>query len=326
MRRIAHLSDVHILDSRAGRQARYRFATKLVTLGQRAVDPQQRRKRLARALAAAKASGADHFVISGDLTEVGEDAEFEEIAEVLHDAGLPDGSVTLVPGNHDAYTTIDGWTRALRGPLARFAAASAAMAGKIVDRGAVAFLPIDTTRFQTIARSGGVFTKDAAAAVDRRLRDPAFRDKAMVLVVHHPPFHPVRALKWIDGLRGAADVLELLARHSRLQLLHGHLHRIFNHILATTVVGAALAQAWPLPRTEQAWPLGGPRTEQAWSLDGPRTEQPVLRPKADAPNAPTRLFGAPATCEGRDDAPAPIRLYDVKDGALEAVDMPIQAA
>lgn len=295
MRRIAHLSDVHILDSRAGRQARYRFATKLVSLGQRPVDPLQRRRQLARALAAAKASGADHVVISGDLTEVGEDAEFEQFAEVLHDAGLPEDSVTLVPGNHDAYTSTDGWAKAMRGPLARFAAASAAVAGKIVDRGAVAFLPIDTTRFQTIAWSGGVFTKETSAAVERRLRDPAFRDKAMVLVVHHPPFHPVKAMKWIDGLRGGADVLDLLARHPRLQLLHGHLHRIFNHIVATSsAVGAALGQA-------------------------------VLRPKTESPDAATRLFGAPATCDGTDEAPR-FRLYDVKDGALHAADMPFQAA
>ena len=295
MRRIAHLSDVHILDARAGRQARYRFATKLVSLGQRPVDPLQRRRRLARALAAAKAAGADHIVISGDLTEVGEDAEFEQFAEVLHDAGLPEDGVTLVPGNHDAYTTTDGWARAMRGPLARFAAASAAVAGKIVDRGAVAFLPIDTTRFQTIAWSGGVFTKDTAAALERRLRDPAFRDKAMVLVVHHPPFHPVKAMKWIDGLRGGADVLDLLARHPRLQLLHGHLHRIFNHIVATSsAVGAALGQA-------------------------------VLRPKTESADAPTRLFGAPATCDGPDELPR-FRLYDVKDGALHAAELPFQAA
>src|SRR5688572_30610536 len=101
MRRIAHLSDVHILDaSVATRRAHYRFATKLVSMG-RAIDPTARRRRLARALHSAKESGADHVVISGDLTEVGEQVEFEQFAEVLHEAKLPDDSVTLVPGNHD---------------------------------------------------------------------------------------------------------------------------------------------------------------------------------------------------------------------------------
>ncbi|HVH41358.1 MAG TPA: metallophosphoesterase, partial [Labilithrix sp.] len=292
--RIAHLSDVHILDARPGRrEARYRFAAKLVTIGQRAIDPRDRTRRLARALETVKANGADHLVISGDLTELGEIAEFEQFAELLHDAKLPEDSVTLVPGNHDAYTAGDAWTKAMRGPLARFASASAAMAGKIVDRGTVAFLPIDTTRFQTIAWSGGVFTKETALAVERRLADPAFRDRAIVLVVHHPPFHPVRALNWIDGLRGGAIVLDLLARHPRLQLLHGHLHRIFNHIVATSsAVGAAVG---------------------------------LVPHAAGSAESPPRLFGAPATCDATTETPN-IRLYDVRDGALHAVELPVRAA
>jgi 3',5'-cyclic AMP phosphodiesterase CpdA len=290
--RIAHLSDVHILDARAGtKKARYRFATQLVSVG-RSIDPLARAKRLAGALRSAKANGADHIVISGDLTEVGEQSEFEQFAEVLHDAKLPEDSITLVPGNHDVYSTGDAWPKAMKGPLACFAAASAALAGKIVERSGVAFLPVDTTRFQTMAWSGGLFTKEMAAALERRIEDPAFRDKAIVVVVHHPPFHPVKMMKWIDGLRGGTIVLDLLARHPRLQLLHGHLHRIFNHIVATSAVGVAA----------------------------------LLRPKlGTTPDAPTRVFGAPATCDGPEQAPH-LRFYDVEDGALRAVDLPTQAA
>ncbi len=289
MRRIAHLSDVHILDARApaaigagARQARYRLATKFVSLG-RGIDPQDRSRRLARALASAKANGAEHFVISGDLTEVGEDAEFEHFAGVLHDARLPEGSVTLVPGNHDAYTLPNAWKKALAGPLARFASGSAAKPGRVVDRGPVVFLPIDSSCFQTIAWSGGLFTRAMAEAVERRLVDPAFRNAAVVLVQHHPPFHPhaLPIVRWIDGLRGGAEVLDLLARHPRLQLLHGHLHRVLDRILATT---------------------GRAPTTRA-----PDQESP----------SPTRLFGAPATCDGTNDASS-FRLYDVRDGALRA--------
>jgi Icc protein len=286
MRRIAHLSDVHILDARTSSStSRYRFATKLVSLG-RKVDPLLRSRRLARALEAAKASGADHIVISGDLTEVGEDVEFEHFAEILHNAKLPEDSVTLVPGNHDAYTAANAWTRAMNGPLARFAKASAHthMPGKIVDRGPVVFLPIDTSCFQTMARSSGEFTKATAEAVERRVSDPGLRDKALVLVLHHPPFHPHRVLKWIDGLRGCAEVLDLLARHPRLQLLHGHLHRVMDRILATS-----------------------------------QTARGIVTTSTTSGSAalPTRLFGAPATCDGTDEAPR-FRLYDVVDGAVRA--------
>lgn len=298
MTRIAHLSDVHILDPRSKTQgARYRFATKFVSLG-RSMDPTLRGQKLARALAHAKARGATHYVISGDLTEVGEPAEFEHLAHVLEDAALPPDSVTLVPGNHDAYTSPNAWSRALAGPLARFAPTSATAPGKIVDRGDVAFLPIDTSYFQTIARSSGEFTKRTAEIVHERAGDPALRSKALVLVVHHPPFHPHRVLRWIDGLRGGAEVLELMAKNPRLQLLHGHLHRMMDRIL--------------LAREGR-----GLSTQSAESSSDPRRAHDH-EPREDAH---TRFFGAAATCDAslapsaHGDAKAlGVRFYDVVEG------------
>jgi len=285
--KVAHLSDVHLLDARTGtRQARYKLATKFVSLG-RAIDPTFRARNLARALELAKTSRADHVVISGDLTEVGEQAEYEYFAEVLHDSKLPAESITLVPGNHDAYTE-QGWKKALDGPLRPFASSSAGTqdeAGKVVVRGPLALLPIDTSLFQNIAWSGGLFTPPMAAAIDKRMNeDRTLRDKAVALVVHHPPFHPHRLpiVRWLDGLRGATSVLDLLARHPRLQLLHGNLHRMLDRIVT------------------------GER--RIAKLEGGDIET----------RAVTRLFGAPATCDGSDDKPARIRLYDVKDGLLHA--------
>lgn len=243
MRRIAHLSDVHTLDPQHRRSStRYRFATKVVSMG-RAVDPTSRARKLTRALAVAKASGADHVVITGDLTEMGDASEFEHFANLLEEAGLPEDGVTLVPGNHDAYTSGAAWRRALEGPLARWANASATEAGKLVIRGDVAFLPIDTSCFQSLARSGGLFTPEAARAVQARIDDPALRDKAIMLVMHHPPFvhHKNPVAEWIDGLRGCAHVLDMLAQHPQVQILHGHMHRVVDRIatLGKGVAGVA---------------------------------------------------------------------------------------
>jgi 3',5'-cyclic-AMP phosphodiesterase len=245
MRRVAHLSDVHMLDPHTGRSAaRYRFATKMVSMG-RAVDPRARAKKLARALSVAKAHGADHVVVTGDLTEIGSAREFEHLADVLHEARLPEGSITLVPGNHDAYTSAASWRRALGGPLRAFAPASADAHGKVVDRGEVVFLPINTSRFQSIARSGGEFTRDAAQAVEKRLADPAFRDRAIVLVLHHPPFSNHRAplWQWVDGLRGRAHIDDILKRHPRVQVLHGHLHKVVDRIVGLGKNASSVARA-----------------------------------------------------------------------------------
>lgn len=300
--RIAHLSDVHILDRHTKTQAAgYRLATKLVSLG-RAIDPRARARNLGRALAAAKAANANHVVISGDLTEVGESSEFELFAEVLADSGIEADAITLVPGNHDAYTRGGAFQRALEGPLRPYSRSSAGWeAGRVVERDDVVFLPVDTSYFQAIAWAGGIFTRAMAEVIDERAQDPCFRHKAIVLVVHHPPFPPHRlpVLRWVDGLQGFAEVLGLMARHPRLQLLHGHLHRVLDRVVMQTSPNARHGGA-VLATLDQA-------RHQRSSLVG-------LRPTRST----TQVFGAPAICDDAGDGPPKIRLYDIKDGALDA--------
>jgi 3',5'-cyclic AMP phosphodiesterase CpdA len=226
--RIAHLSDVHTLE--AQRDA-YGWGHKLVSIHRR-LDGAGRMKKLERALAAAKRSGADHVVISGDLTEMGTEAQFVRFAEVLNASGIAPSRVTLVPGNHDAYTSGDAWRRALEGPLAPWASTSARGAGDVVDRGDVVFLPVDTSRYQSVALSGGHLSEESARAIGRRIADPAFRGRAVVLVMHHPPFsHARRIWQYIDGLRGAARLMDLLVMHPHVQILHGHMHRALDRIV-----------------------------------------------------------------------------------------------
>jgi Icc protein len=97
--RIAHVSDVHLLHPH---RAAASLSARLVSYA-RAFDPVARKARLERALALAVARGADHVVVSGDLTEIGAPAQFEAFGEALANAGLRGDQVTLVPGNHDAY-------------------------------------------------------------------------------------------------------------------------------------------------------------------------------------------------------------------------------
>lgn len=260
MRRIAHLSDVHLIAPKSVRPL-YGVRSRALRFG-RTNDPSLRAKKLAAALQAVVASGADHLVVSGDLTELGDDAELELFAEVLSDAGIAPERVTLVPGNHDAYTSASAWTRALEGPLAEWAPSSAKTGEvRIVDRGGVAFLPVDVSRYQSVVWSGGELTKATARAIDAALADRALADKAAVLVLHHPPFpkHDTAAYRFVDSLKGSELVYELLDRYPNLHLLHGHFHRV------------------------------------------------VDRP---------RVFGAPGVA---DDVDRPrVRLYDVREGALES--------
>ena len=229
--RIAHLSDVHILEPRPSRtRPGYPVSVRYLSLG-RPLDAHARRKKLSRALAVAKRSGADHFVLSGDLTEIGTPGEFEIFAETLHEARLDPDAVTLVPGNHDAYHSPDGWKKAMEGPLARYATSSAGEPGKVVERGNVVFLPVDVSRHQHFARSGGELVDSVAEAIERRLTDDAFQSRPIVLVHHHPPFMRAPGMNWIDGLRGGAHLMRLLARFRNVFSLHGHLHSIVDKVV-----------------------------------------------------------------------------------------------
>jgi len=240
--RIAHLSDVHMLDPRPSRsRAGFSMRVRFLSLG-RPLDAQNRKRKLERALAAARRSGAGHVVISGDLTEIGEREEFEAFAETLHESKIDPDSVVLVPGNHDAYTSMGAWKAALEGPLAAFARGAADEPGKVVERGDVCFVPMDVTRAQPVTRSAGELTTTAAEAVERRLADPYFAKRTVCLVQHHPPFsHQSGAWQWIDGLAGGARLMALLARLPNLHALHGHLHYVVDKIVElgrTRIFGA----------------------------------------------------------------------------------------
>lgn len=235
--RIAHLSDLHLLEP----AARPGFDVRFVSLG-RPLDAGDRARKARRAIDAARREGAEHFVFSGDLTETGSRGQFEAFAELLSDAALKPDEVTLVPGNHDMYDAPDAWTRALDGPLRAFGdgAATVRAPGKVVDRGGVVLLPVDTTFHQPVTRSAGRLTEATATALAARLRDPALRRGPIVVVTHHPPHRRPGPWHWVDGMLGCERLLDLVARCPQGVVLHGHLHKTVDRMHGLSrVVGAS---------------------------------------------------------------------------------------
>jgi Icc protein len=140
--RIAHLSDLHMLDETRSDRVRarsYDLSTHFVSIG-RPLDPVERRQKLRNGLRAAKRAGAHHFVISGDLTEMGTKAQYEVLAETLHQSDVEPWRITLVPGNHDAYDSPTAWREAIDGVLRPWAPTSARNPGAVVDIGGVCII------------------------------------------------------------------------------------------------------------------------------------------------------------------------------------------
>jgi 3',5'-cyclic AMP phosphodiesterase CpdA len=223
--RIAHLSDLHVIAPRASREpTSLALRTRFVSFG-RSLDPEPRLAKLRAALAAAQERGAEHVVFSGDLTELGTEAQFEAFAELLHESGIAPDAITLVPGNHDSYAAPGAWQRALEGPLAAFRRGSADKPGKMVEVGDVILLPLDVACHQPVARAAGELTREAAEALERRLEHCAAVGRRAIVVLHHSPIpHDSRAWQWVDGLRGHERMLDLLTRFEDTYVLHGHFH------------------------------------------------------------------------------------------------------
>lgn len=232
--RIAHLSDLHLLEPRGGHRRALERARLFYLSALRPLSAARRLLRFQTALETAKAKGFDHLVITGDLTEDGKIEQFEEVARLLDESHIAPERVTLIPGNHDAYEGPDAWQRALAGPLSPFARTSGGKVGKVVDLGPLAILPVSTSVHQHWSSSWGQIDRTEFEAIDRHGADPAFSKRALLIAQHHPPHsHRFAPMQWLDGLRENARMLGLLARRVTLQVLHGHMHLSVTKMLSS---------------------------------------------------------------------------------------------
>jgi 3',5'-cyclic AMP phosphodiesterase CpdA len=222
---LAHLSDLHLLEREHHRRSGLAKQRLLFLSAGSPLRAEARMQRVAASLQSARRAGADHILITGDLTEDGVAAQFEVLAEVLHRSGIDPERVTLVPGNHDGYTEAGAFARALEGPLRAFRATSGPGAHTLLPGALI--VPVSTVvEGQWFARSNGIVRDADVLAIRRLSSDRLSHGRALVVAQHHPPsHHPVFALEWVDGVKNALSLHELLLERTRIHVLHGHTHR-----------------------------------------------------------------------------------------------------
>ena len=235
--KIAHLSDLHCL-ALDGVPAR-RFLNKRFTgwVNLRLKRGSIHRSGYVHAIAREIARrGVDHVVVTGDLTNLALEGEFELARDVLeHELGLGAANVTIVPGNHDAYTRGAQATRRFEryfGPwLASDLPELAVDAGTarlpvVKLRGDLAIVALSSAVPRPPLIAAGEVGKAQRAALARVLAHPEVVKRTLVLALHHPALHAWSRVKaHLEGLRDAPELLALLSAVPRGVLLHGHLHR-----------------------------------------------------------------------------------------------------
>jgi Icc protein len=223
MATIAQLTDLHLLeDSYADRPFGPRARLSYLSFGRR-LDPHQRKERVADALEEVRARSVDHLLITGDLTEDGHLEQFEVLAELLTQSRIPAERITLVPGNHDAYTDGGAFAEALRGPLKPYAATSSI--GTALRFRDLTIVPVSTAFHQSPLRSAGAIAPEELESLAVITKDPSLAGRPLVFAQHHPPGRLlIPLLQWIDGLAEHTVLSDLFDRCPHLHVMHGHTH------------------------------------------------------------------------------------------------------
>lgn len=244
---LAHLSDVHLaplpavhaLDLCGKRITGYlNWQRKRRFVHDRAV--------LDAIVADVKALAPDHIAVTGDIANIGLEAEYAAGRAFLDGLGTP-ATVSFVPGNHDIYVGESiGFAERAWGDFMRGDGGESFPYLK--KRGPLAIIGLSTgvptAPFQATGTLGGCQLDALGSLLDRASAAKLFR----VVLIHHPP---VSASPHHKRLTDADAFKQMIAAHGAELILHGHDHLdMLNFIAApdgegVPAVGVPSASAAP---------------------------------------------------------------------------------
>jgi 3',5'-cyclic AMP phosphodiesterase CpdA len=243
--KIAHFSDLHLL-SLAG-VPMTRFLNKRLTgwlnlkLKRGSIHRSEYVRAIAREIGRLE---VDHVVVTGDLTNLALEPEFELVRELFdRDLGLDPSRVTIAPGNHDLYTRGALTSRRFEKYLAPYLVSDlpelAVDAGGgrfpvVKLRGDVAIVALSSAVPRLPLVAAGELGAGQLAALARILAHPEVVKRTVLVAVHHPAVHDWSRVKtYVEGLRDAPALLAQLQPLARGMLVHGHLHRRIQRMVPT---------------------------------------------------------------------------------------------
>lgn len=183
-----------------------------------------------------KAAQPDHTVVTGDLTNLGLEAEFRTAVAWLQQIGDPQ-QVSVVPGNHDAYIRLSGpYSRSYWSQYIQADAQGPAVphpSQNPVDefnrefptvrvRGPVAFIGVSSARPTGLLSATGTVGARQLEKLAHILQALADSALCRVVLMHHPPID--EGITPRRRLSDAASFRAVLARTGAELVLHGHTH------------------------------------------------------------------------------------------------------
>lgn len=225
MFRLAHLSDPHIPPD--GSPRRRELISKRA-LGWANWRNSRRHVHLHSVLNALTADMAgqhpDHIAVTGDLAIVSTQAEWQSCRNWLHSIGRPE-DVSLVPGNHDAYTrrAISGMTFAWRDYMTGDPdTATRSGFPYLRRRGPIAIIGCSSAVISPPFMATGRVGREQLSRLRPLLKQVREEGLFRVVLIHHPPLrsHRDRYRRLIDTRAFA----RMLSDAGAELILHGHEH------------------------------------------------------------------------------------------------------
>lgn len=229
---LVHLSDPH-LSTPTGLRARDVMGKRL--LGYLSWRLHRRAEHRGEVLAALHSDLAeqrpDHVAVTGDLTHIGLPDEYRQVRDWLHTLGEP-ASVSVVPGNHDAYVhapvaqSLDHWGEFMEsdaGAICRSADFAGDAFPYLRVRGEVALIGVSTALPSLPFLATGKVGADQLARLGPILAETREAGLCRVLLIHHPTSREETSAR--KGLVDVAAFRAVVAREGVELVLHGHTHR-----------------------------------------------------------------------------------------------------
>jgi len=241
--RIAHISDLHVLSHRATRWRHVLFNKRVTGYANLLLHRGRvyRREYLVAVLSEA-AAWADHIVVTGDITNLSLEEEFEEARALLDGIGRT-VEITVVPGNHDVYLPSVHAKRRFAHHFGAFlqgdlpALARDLLVGPfpcVKLRGPVAIIALSSAVPRPPFVASGRVGDIQLAALQEILAHPDVARRTPIVLVHHPPVDDRPRLAQLrDGLVDAERLRSALEPLARGLVLFGHLHVRLRRLLQT---------------------------------------------------------------------------------------------
>ena len=221
--RIIHLSDIHVW--------RYAF-NPLRLFNKRAVGMVElltgrarkfRLDRLDEVVARVEGLEPDHILISGDLTTTALPEEFRAARAALADLLIDSSRVTVIPGNHDRYTTGSVRYRQFEEWFGVFAPPGPYPWLRPLDH-ETAILGLDATRSHISAR--GFLPPEQLAKAREMVADPETRPRRLIVACHYPVAAPPVYMRELAAkrMKNAPEVRDWLGGIGPHLYCCGHVH------------------------------------------------------------------------------------------------------